>query len=52
MSSKNYYDWSWFLQKLKMVVGDKEVVIISYRHPTLLRSVPEIFGYDNHAYCY
>ena len=21
-------------------------------HPTLLRSIPEIFGDDNHAYCY
>ena len=52
MSSKNYYDWSCFLQKLKMVVGDKEVVIIPYGHPALLRSVLEIFGYNNHAYCY
>ncbi|RVW20025.1 hypothetical protein CK203_113603 [Vitis vinifera] len=34
------------------VVGDKEVVIISDRHPALLRSVPEVFGLENHAYCY
>ncbi|RVX22854.1 hypothetical protein CK203_008385 [Vitis vinifera] len=34
------------------VVGDKEVVIISNRHPALLRSVPKVFGLENHAYCY
>ena len=52
MSSKNYEDWSWFLEKLKTIVGEKEVVIISYGHPTLLRSVLEIFEAKNHAYCY
>ena len=52
MSSDNYEDWSWFLENLKKVVGDKEVVIISGRRPALLRSVPEIFGIENHAYCY
>ena len=52
MSSENYEDWSWFLQNLKKVVAEKEVVIISDRHPALLRSVPEVFGLENHAYCY
>ncbi|RVW78636.1 hypothetical protein CK203_046747 [Vitis vinifera] len=52
MSSENYEDWLWFLEKLKIVVGNKEVIIISDRHPTLLRSVPEVFGIENHAYCY
>ncbi|XP_059591763.1 uncharacterized protein LOC100245246 isoform X1 [Vitis vinifera] len=52
MSLENYDDWSWFLQNLKKVVGDKEVVIISDRRPALLRSVPEVFGLENHAYCY
>ncbi|XP_010665184.1 uncharacterized protein LOC104882695 [Vitis vinifera] len=52
MSSENYDVWSWFLQNLKKVVGDKEVVIISDRHPALLRSVPEVFGLENHTYCY
>ncbi|RVW69317.1 hypothetical protein CK203_062749 [Vitis vinifera] len=32
--------------------GEKEVVIISDKHPALLRSVPEVFGLENHAYCY
>ena len=52
MSSENYEDWSWFLEKLKTIIGDKEVVIISYKHHALLRSVPKIFGAENHAYCY
>ncbi|RVW89140.1 hypothetical protein CK203_040273 [Vitis vinifera] len=52
MSSENYEDWLWFLEKLKIVVGNKEVIIISDRHPALLRSVPEMFGIENHAYCY
>ena len=37
---------------LKKIFGDKEVVIISVRHPGLLRSVPKIFGGESHAYCY
>ena len=52
MSSENYEDWSWFFAKLKKIFGDKDVVIISDRHPALLWSVPEIFGAENHAYCY
>ena len=52
VGSENYEDWSWFLQNMKKVVGNREVVIISYRHPALLRSVHEIFGTENHAYCY
>ena len=52
MSLENYENWSWFSQNLKKVVGDKEVVIISNRHPAFLRSVPEVFGLENHTYCY
>ena len=44
MSSKNYEDWSWFLEKLKTIIGENEVVIIPYIHPALLRSVLRIFG--------
>ncbi|RVW21948.1 hypothetical protein CK203_110570 [Vitis vinifera] len=45
----------WYLSKgleWGKVVGDKEVVIISDRHPTLLHSVPEVFRLENYAYCY
>ena len=52
VNSEDYEDWSWFLKNLKKVSGDKEVVIISDRRPALLRSVREIFGVENHAYCY
>ena len=51
MSYENYEDLSWFLENLKKVVGDKEV-IISDRRPALLHSVPAIFGVENHAHCY
>ena len=50
--SENYKNRSWFFQNLKKVVGDKEVVIISGKNSTLLRSVLEVFGLENHAYCY
>ena len=52
MSSKNYEDWNWFLQNLKNLIGDKDVVILSNRHMGLLRSVPKLFGEENHTYCY
>ena len=52
MSSENYEDWSWFLENVKMIVGEKEVVIISDRHSTLLRIVHEIFRAENLAYYY
>ena len=37
---------------MKKVVAENEVVIISYRHPALLHRVIEVFGLENHAYCY
>ena len=40
------------MEKLKKVVKNKEVVIISDRHFALLYSVPDVFGLENHAYCY
>ena len=52
VSSKNYEDWLWFLQKLKGILQDKEVVIISYRHQVILCSVSQLFGVKNRAYCY
>ena len=37
---------------MKKVVQDKEEVIISDKHPTLLHNVLEVFGIEKHAYCY
>ena len=31
-SFENYEDWLWFLEKLKMVIGERNVIIISNRH--------------------
>ena len=50
--SENYEDQLWFLQKLKVVVGEREVVIISDRHISLICSVVEVFGVENHSHCY
>ena len=33
------------------MVGEREVVIISNRHQSILRSVSEVFISDYHAYC-
>ena len=52
VSSENYEDWYWFLEKVKHLLDGKEVVIISDRHQGILHSVSELFGTENHAYCY
>ena len=49
---ENYEDWLWFLQKLKGVVGEREVVTILDRHQSILCSVSEVFGSDYHAHFY
>ncbi|RVW30634.1 hypothetical protein CK203_041042 [Vitis vinifera] len=51
-SSKNYEDWLWFLEKLKMVIGERDVIIIFDRHQGIIHSVSEVFGSENHAHCY
>ena len=40
MSSEYYEDWNWFLQNLKNLIGDKDVVILLNRHSGLQHSVP------------
>ncbi|XP_034678805.1 uncharacterized protein LOC117909016 [Vitis riparia] len=52
VGSENYEDWYWFLEKLKGILNGQEVIIISDRHQGILRSVSELFGVENHAYCY
>ena len=44
VNSENYEDWYWFLEKVKQLFDGKEVMIISYRHQGILRSVSELFG--------
>ena len=52
VSSENYEDWYWFLEKIKNVLNGKEIVIISYKHQGILRNVSKLFRIENHAYCY
>ncbi|XP_010655185.1 uncharacterized protein LOC104880400 [Vitis vinifera] len=52
VGSENYEDWYWFLENLKGILDGQEVIIISDRHQGILRSVSELFGVENHAYCY
>ena len=51
-SSENYEYWLWFLEKLKMVIGETKVIIISNRHEGIIRSVLDVFSSENHAHCY
>ena len=48
-SSKNYKDWLWFLEKLKMVIGERKVIIIFDRQQRIICSVSEVFGSENHV---
>nr|CAN83241.1 hypothetical protein VITISV_000814 [Vitis vinifera] len=41
-----------YKEKLKMVIGERDVIIISDRHQGIIRSVSEVFGSENHAHCY
>ncbi|RVW18380.1 hypothetical protein CK203_112317 [Vitis vinifera] len=45
-------EWTSSEKRLKQLVGEMEVVIISGRHHAIIRSVAEVFGVENHAYCY
>ncbi|KAL6320221.1 hypothetical protein AAG906_004730 [Vitis piasezkii] len=38
--------------KLKGILQDKKVVIISNGHQAILHSISQLFGVENHAYCY
>ncbi|KAL6314467.1 hypothetical protein AAG906_025952 [Vitis piasezkii] len=48
-SSENYEDWLWFLEKLKMVIGERKVIIIFDRHQRIICSVSEVFGMKENA---
>ena len=51
-SSKNYKDWLWFLEKLKMVISEKDVIIIFNKHQGIISSVLKVFGVEYHIHCY
>ena len=52
VSSENYEDWYWFLEKLKGILDGKKIVIICDRYQGILHSISELFETGNHAYCY
>ena len=35
-----------------MVIGKREVIIISDKHQEIIRNVSKVFGSENHAHCY
>ncbi|GFZ20795.1 hypothetical protein Acr_28g0015000 [Actinidia rufa] len=52
LTSEEEEDWLWFLQHLKLVVQDREVVIVSDRSAVIQPGVEKTFGVDNHSRCY
>ncbi|GFZ18247.1 hypothetical protein Acr_26g0015160 [Actinidia rufa] len=52
LTSEDKEDGLWFLEQLKLVVRDREVVIVSDRNSSILSGVDEIFGAENHAHCF
>ena len=37
---------------MNIVIGEREVIIISNRHQGIIHSVSEVFDCENHAHCY
>lgn len=52
VATDNDADWSWFFEKLKLIVGKREIAIISDRNQGLLNRLNEVFGFETHSYCY
>ena len=48
----SFENYLWFLEKLEMVIGEREVIIISNRHRGIICCVSKVFGSENHAHCY
>ncbi|KAI8542658.1 hypothetical protein RHMOL_Rhmol08G0155300 [Rhododendron molle] len=46
VSSENYDDWLWFMHNLKEIVAEKEVVLVTYCNPGLLRAIKKLFGQE------
>nr|XP_023877093.1 uncharacterized protein LOC111989531 [Quercus suber] len=52
VATDNDVDWSWFFEKLKLIVGMREIAIISDRNQSLLNRLNKVFGFETHSYCY
>ncbi|KAF7132753.1 hypothetical protein RHSIM_Rhsim09G0064100 [Rhododendron simsii] len=51
VSSENYEDWLWFMQNLKEIITGKQIVLVTDRNVSLLRTVMELFGEECNAWC-
>lgn len=45
-------DWTWFVEKLKLIVGEREVVIISNGNQSFLDKLSDLFGLAMHSFCF
>ncbi|MCL7025677.1 hypothetical protein MKW94_016313, partial [Papaver nudicaule] len=52
VSHEDGANWVWFLQNLKKVIKDREVVFLSDMGTGLLAAVPKVFPRAKHSYCY
>lgn len=52
LTSDDKEDWLWFLEHLKLVVRDREVVIVSDRNSSMLSAVEKTFDSNGHAHCF
>ncbi|XP_059281067.1 uncharacterized protein LOC132034719 [Lycium ferocissimum] len=50
--SMNEEDLLWFLEKLKLVVQNREVVVVSGSGLPFLSSLDKMFGDENHSFCF
>ncbi|XP_010445859.1 PREDICTED: uncharacterized protein LOC104728599 [Camelina sativa] len=52
VDGENYLSWSWFFNKLKSRVPDApELVFVSDRNQSLIKSVAEVYSLSQHGYC-
>ena len=49
---EDHENWRWFMQHLKEVIGDHQVVVMSDRHGSLITAIREYFGEHCHSFCY
>ncbi|CAA7027678.1 unnamed protein product [Microthlaspi erraticum] len=52
IDSENHSSWGWFFEQLKTVIADShELVFVSNRHQSIIKSVREVYPFAEHGYC-
>ncbi|KAI4357681.1 hypothetical protein L6164_001615 [Bauhinia variegata] len=51
-SSSGDVDWTWFIEKLKLVVGERQAVIISEGKQNMLDKLHKLFSLATHSHSY